>query len=81
MFVYNLSIISQRQACFSVTEYSKVAAIRYRQYIRQKQKESLLHQLVILILRILHIPVRILEQASIKKPRRVEKINVEQEEK
>jgi hypothetical protein len=36
---------------------------------------------VILILRILRIPVRILEQASIKKPRRVEKINVEQEEK
>jgi hypothetical protein len=63
-----------------MTEYSEFAANRYRQYIRQKQKESLIHRLVNIILRILHTLVRTLEQGSIKRPRRVEKVNVEQDE-
>jgi Na+/proline symporter len=63
-----------------MTEYSEFAANRYRQYIRQKQKESLIHRLVIIILCILHTLVRTLEQGSIKRPRRVEKVNVEQDE-
>jgi cell division septal protein FtsQ len=63
-----------------VSEYSELAAKRYRQYISQKQKESLIHRLVTLVLRILHALVGTLEQASIKKVRRVEKISVEGEE-
>jgi hypothetical protein len=61
-------------------EYSAIAAKRYRQHMRQKQKEYLIHGLVTLVLRILHALIRTLEQASIKKARRVEKINVEPEE-
>ncbi|MDQ3969080.1 MAG: hypothetical protein M3275_11880 [Thermoproteota archaeon] len=63
-----------------MSEYSELAAKRYRQYISQKQKESLIHGLVTLVLRILHALVGTLQQASIKKARRVEKINVEREE-
>jgi len=67
--------------CNNMSEYSELAANRYRKYIRQKQKESLVHRLVILLLRILRTLAVTLEQASIKRPRRVEKVNVEQEEK
>jgi hypothetical protein len=62
---------------YSMSENSAIAAKRYRQHMRQKQKESLIHALVNLALRILHALIRILPQASIKKARRVEKINVE----
>jgi hypothetical protein len=47
--------------------------------LRKKQKESSVHELVFFILRILHALVRTLEQVSIKKHRRVEKINVERD--
>jgi hypothetical protein len=63
-----------------MSEYSALAAKRYRQHIWQKQKESLIQGLVTLVLRILHALIRTLQQASIKKARRVEKINVEREE-
>ena len=63
-----------------MSEYSAVAAKRYRQHVWQKQKESLIHRLVTLVLRILHTLIRTLQQASIKKARRIEKINVEGEE-
>jgi hypothetical protein len=79
-FFWLVTIKSQGQTYDSMTEYSEFAANRYRQYKRQKQKESLIHRLVILILRILHALMRTLEHGSIKRPRRVEKVNVEQEE-
>ncbi|HEX6252737.1 MAG TPA: hypothetical protein VFZ55_00825 [Nitrososphaera sp.] len=60
-----------------MSEYSAVAAKRYRQHLWQKRKESLIHGLVTLVLRILHALIRTLQQASIKKARRVEKVNVE----
>jgi hypothetical protein len=60
-----------------MSEYSELAAKHYRQYIWQKQKESWIHRLVALVLRILHALDRALQQASIKKARRVEKVNVE----
>ncbi|MDP8889180.1 MAG: hypothetical protein M3M89_06090 [Thermoproteota archaeon] len=63
-----------------MSEYSALAAKRYRQYMWQKQKESLMHGLVTLVLRILHSLIRTLQQAGIKKAQRVEKINVEREE-
>lgn len=63
-----------------MSEYSAVAAKRYRQYKRQKQKESFVHWLVTLVLRILHALIRTLQRANIKKTRRVEKINVERDE-
>jgi hypothetical protein len=62
-----------------MSEYSAVAAKRYRQHMWQKQKESLIHRLVTLVLRILHTLIRTLQQASIKKARRIEKINVGEE--
>lgn len=62
---------------YSMSENSAIAAKRYRQHMLQKQKESLIHALVTLVLRILHALIRILPQARIKKARRVEKINVE----
>ena len=61
-------------------EYSAVAAKRYREYKRQKQKESFIHWLVMLVLHILHALIRTLERANIKKTRRVEKIDVQREE-
>jgi hypothetical protein len=46
----------------------------------QKQKESWIHGLVTLVLRSLHALVKTLQQAGIKRLRRVEKVNVEEEE-
>jgi hypothetical protein len=63
-----------------MSEYSAIAAKRYRQHMWQKQKESLIHRLVTLVLRILHALITTLPEASIKKARRIEKINVEREE-
>jgi hypothetical protein len=63
-----------------MSQYSAVAAKRYREYKRQKQKESFIHWMVTLVLRILHALIRTLQRANIKKARRVEKINVEREE-
>jgi hypothetical protein len=63
-----------------MSEYSAIAAKRYRQHMWQKQKESLIHGLVTLVLRILHALITTLPEASIKKARRIEKINVEREE-
>lgn len=63
-----------------MSEYSAVAAKRYRKYKRQKQKESFIHWLAMLVLRILHALIRTLEWANIKEARRVEKIDVQREE-
>ena len=65
---------------YSMSEYSVIAAKRYRQHMWQKQKESLIHGLITLILSILYALTRTLAKANIKKARRVEKINVEREE-
>ena len=63
-----------------MSKYSELAAKHYRQYMWQKQKESWIHGLITLVLRILHALDKTLQQASIKKARRVEKVNVEEEE-
>jgi hypothetical protein len=63
-----------------MSEYSAIAAKRYREYKRQKQNESFIHGLVTLVLRILNALVRTLQRAKIMKARKVEKINVQGEE-
>jgi hypothetical protein len=60
-----------------MSEYSELAAKHYRQYKWQKQKESWIHVLVTLVLRVLRALNTTLQYASIKKARRVEKVNVE----
>jgi hypothetical protein len=60
-------------------KYSELAAKRYRLYIWQKEKESLVHALVTLVLRILQALVRKLLQLKIRNAHRVEKLNVEGE--
>ena len=65
---------------YSMSEYSVIAAKRYRQHMWRKQMESLTHRLVTLVLRVLYALLRTLAQANTKKARRVEKINVEREE-
>jgi hypothetical protein len=62
-----------------MSDYSKLAAKRYRQYLWQEQKVSFIHRLAILVLRILEAFVRKLQEAGITKTRRVQKINVEEE--
>ena len=63
-----------------MSEYSAVAAKRYREYKRQKQKESFIHGLVTLVLRILNALIRTLQRSKIIRAPRVEKINVLREE-
>jgi hypothetical protein len=63
-----------------MAEYSALAAKRYRQYMRQKQNESLIRRLVTLLLRILHVLIKTLQQTGLKKARTVQKIYVEKEE-
>jgi hypothetical protein len=63
-----------------VSQYYELAAKRYRRYLWQKQKESWIHGLVTLVMHSLYALVRILQQAGIKRVRRVEKVNVEEEE-
>ncbi|MDQ3909332.1 MAG: hypothetical protein M3232_02875 [Thermoproteota archaeon] len=63
-----------------MSEYSAVAAKRYREYKRQKQKESFIHWLVTLVFRILTALIRTLQRSKIIRVRRVEKINVLREE-
>jgi hypothetical protein len=60
-------------------KYSELAAKRYRLYIWQKEKESLVHGLVTLVLRILQAVVRKLLRLNIRNAQRVEKLNVEGE--
>jgi hypothetical protein len=62
---------------YSMSEYSSLAAKRYREHIWQKQKESWIQGLLTVVLHIWRAIIRMLQQASIKKGRRVEKINVE----
>jgi hypothetical protein len=61
----------------SVSGYSELAAKRYRQYMLEKQKESLFHQLMNIILHILKILVGTFEKLGLKKTRKIEKVNVE----
>jgi hypothetical protein len=60
-----------------VAEYSKVAAKRYRKYLKGKKNQSLSSELVSLILHLLHALVRALQQLGIRKARTIQKINVE----
>jgi hypothetical protein len=60
-----------------MSAYSKLAGKRYRQYLWQKQKESFIQQLATLVLRILEVLLRRLQNAGITKTRRVQKVNVE----
>ena len=60
-----------------MSEYSALARKRYYQYIRQKQKESLIHRLAALILLISHALIGIVQWADIKKARIIERINVD----
>jgi hypothetical protein len=62
---------------YNVSEFSSLAAKRYREQTRQKQKEYWMQRLVITLLRILHALIGMLRETSIKKARRVEKINVD----
>jgi hypothetical protein len=62
---------------YSMSQYSAIAARRYRQHMWQKQRESWIKGLLTVVLRFLHALIRMLQQATIKKARRVEKINVE----
>jgi hypothetical protein len=68
------------EVIYSMSEYSVITAKRYRQHMWQKQKESFIHGLMTLVLRILYALTRTLVKANIKKARRVQKINVEREE-
>jgi hypothetical protein len=47
--------------------------------MKQKQKQSLMHELVAFALLILNAFARALQYMGIKKDRRIEKVNVEQE--
>jgi hypothetical protein len=61
-----------------MSEYSKLAAKRYRQYLWQEQKESFIHRLATLLLHILEALVRMLQNAGITRTPRVQKVNVEE---
>jgi hypothetical protein len=60
-----------------MSNYSKLAARRYRLYINQKERQALLQKSVAILLLILHALARALEHARIKKSRRVEQITVD----
>jgi hypothetical protein len=60
-----------------MSTYSKLAGKRYRQYLWQKQKESFIQQLATLVLGILEALLRRLEESSLTKKRRIQKVNVE----
>jgi hypothetical protein len=62
-----------------MSESSRLAAKRYRQYLINEQKEYLIRQLASLILRILEVFARTIGDSGItgKERRRVQKINVE----
>jgi hypothetical protein len=62
-----------------MSNYSQLAAKRYRLYMKQKQRQSLIQELVAFALMILQAFARTFQQAGIKKGRRVEKVNVELE--
>jgi predicted nucleic acid-binding Zn-ribbon protein len=57
--------------------YFKLAEKRYRQYLWQKQRESLTQQLATLVLHIFEALVAALQDTGIIKTRRVQKVNVE----
>jgi hypothetical protein len=62
-----------------MSNYSQLAAKRYRLYLKQKQKQSLIHELVAIALLILNAFARALQYMGMKKDRRIEKVNVEPE--
>jgi predicted GIY-YIG superfamily endonuclease len=62
---------------YHVSEFSSLAAKRYRDHTRQKHNEYWMQRLVITLLRIFHAIIRMLRETSIKKAQRVEKINVD----
>jgi hypothetical protein len=62
---------------YRMSEYSSLAAKRYREHVWHKQKESWIQGLLTFVLHIWHALIGMLQQASIKKARRVEKVNVE----
>jgi hypothetical protein len=62
-----------------MSNYSELAAKRYLLYVKQKQRQSLIEDLVAFALMILQAFARTLQHAGIKKGRRIEKVNVEVE--
>jgi hypothetical protein len=62
-----------------MSNYSQLAAKRYRLYMKQKRRQSLIQDLVAFALIILQAFAKTLQRAGIKKSRRVEKVNVELE--
>ena len=61
-----------------MSEYSRLAAKRYRQYLMQQQKESLIHRLAVLVLGLLEgVVLRMLNYSGIAKRQRVQKVKVE----
>jgi predicted GIY-YIG superfamily endonuclease len=75
--VVNFYIMETDNRIYNVSEFSSLAAKRYREHTRQKQKEYWMQRLVITLLRILHALIGMLRETTIKKARRVEKINVD----
>jgi hypothetical protein len=59
------------------SEYSSFAAKRYRQHKWEKRKESLMPQIVTVILRLLQAIVKTLQGSRLMKRRTVERIAVE----
>jgi len=60
-----------------VAEYSKVAAKRYRKYLRERNKPSFHSELTSFLLQVLNYLVRILQGLGMRKARIVQKVNVE----
>ncbi|MDQ3948424.1 MAG: hypothetical protein M3218_04795 [Thermoproteota archaeon] len=73
----NFYIMERYELIYNMSQYSTLAAKRYREHIWRKQKESWIQGLLTVVLHIWHGLIRMLQQTRIKKARRVEKINVE----
>lgn len=61
----------------NMSEYSKFARRRYRQYQWQEKKNSMKRQMLDLILRIFQAIFEMFQSTSIMKRRRVQTVNVE----
>ncbi len=60
-----------------MSEYSKLAGRRYRQYVWQEKKESLKSQMLGLLMRILQALLKMFQRTGIIKRTRVQTISVE----
>jgi len=71
--------ITEKDKKLCMSNYSQLAAKRYRLYMKQKQRQSLIQDLVAFSLMILQAFAGTLQNAGIRMGRRVEKVNVELE--